>query len=154
MIQIWRDKMRKGDEPIVIEQSFNSAVEKVWNAITDVNQMRQWYFENIPSFKPEVGFKTQFEVKGQSRSFLHMWEVTEVIPEKKIAYNWKYDGLQGDSAVVFELFDQNNLTTLTVTHHILESFPEEIPEFARESGVAGWTFFIGKNLKQYLEKID
>lgn len=144
--------MRKGDEPIIREQSFNSTVDKVWNAITDVDQMRQWYFENIPSFKAEVGFKTRFDVKSQSRNFLHMWEVTEVIPEKKIAYNWKYDGLPGDSVVVFELFDQNNLTKLRVTHHVLESFPEDIPEFARESGVAGWTYFISKRLREFLEK--
>ena len=144
--------MRKDDEPIIVEQMFNAAIETVWNAITDIVEMRQWYFENIPSFKPEVGFKTQFNVISQRRNFRHMWEVTEVVPMTKITYNWKYDGYSGDSFVVFELFKQNNLTKLRLTHQVQESFPEGIPEFTRESGVEGWTLFIRKSLKEYLEK--
>ena len=70
--------MRKEDEPIVVEQTFNASIETVWNAITDIDQMRQWYFENIPSFEPKVGFETQFNVQCQGRDFLHMWKVTEL----------------------------------------------------------------------------
>jgi len=145
--------MRKNDEPIIVEQTFNTTVDMVWNSITDVDQMRQWYFENIPSFKAEIGFETQFNVQSQERNFLHMWKVTEVVPQKKITYNWKYDGYPGDSFVVFELFKQNNLTKLKLTHRVVESFPEDIPEFSRESGFEGWTFFIRKSLKEFLEKI-
>lgn len=77
--------------------------------------------------------------------------MTEVEPLKKIAYNWKYDGYQGDSEVVFELFEMENSTKLKLTYRVLESFPEGIPEFERESGVKGWQFFISKSLKEYLE---
>ena len=145
--------MKKSDEPIIVEQTFNTSIDTVWNSITEIGQMRQWYFENIPTFKPEVGFETQFNVQSQDRNFLHLWKVTEVVPLKMIAYNWKYEGLPGDSLVVFELFKQKNLTKLRVTHQVKESFPEDIPEFSRESGIEGWTFFIGKSLKEYLEKI-
>jgi uncharacterized protein YndB with AHSA1/START domain len=144
--------MRKDDDPIIVEQTFHMSVETVWNSITKIGQMRQWYFENIPSFKPEVGFETQFNVQSKDRNFLHMWKVTEVVPLKKIIYNWKYEGYRGDSFVVFELFKQNNLTKLRLTHQVQESFPEDIPEFSRESGVAGWTFFIRKSLKEFLGK--
>ena len=144
--------MRKNDEPIIIEQTFHRSIETVWNAITVIEQMRQWYFENIPSFEPEVGFETQFNVQSQDRNFLHVWKVTEVVPLKMITYNWKYKGYPGDSYVMFELFKQNNLTKLRLTHQVQESFPEDIPEFARESGVEGWTFFISKRLKEFLEK--
>ena len=145
--------MRINDEPIIVEQTFNKSIDTVWKSITELDQMRQWYFENIPSFKPEVGFETQFSVQSNGRTFLHVWNVTEVVPLKMITYNWKYEGLPGDSFVVFELFKQNNLTKLRVTHQVKESFPEDIPEFSRESGVEGWTFFIRKSLKEYLEKI-
>ena len=83
--------MRKNDEPIVVEQTFNAPIDAVWKSITEIDQMRQWYFDNIPAFKPEVGFETQFNVQSQGRDFLHMWKVTEVVPEKMITYNWKYD---------------------------------------------------------------
>ena len=144
--------MNINDEPIIVEQTFNSSIEKVWNSITLINEMRQWYFNNIPSFKSEVGFETQFNVQSQDRNFLHMWKVTEVVPLKIITYNWKYQNYPGDSVVEFELFKLNELTKLRLTHHILEKFPEDIPEFTRESGIEGWKFFIKKSLKEYLDK--
>jgi uncharacterized protein YndB with AHSA1/START domain len=143
--------MRKNEEPIVVEQTFNSSIDVVWNTITEIDQMRQWFFENIPAFLPDVGFETQFNVQSQDRNFLHMWKVTEVVPLKMIEYNWKYEGYEGDSFVVFELFEQDNMTKLRLTHRVVESFPEDIPEFSRESCVEGWTFFIRKSLKEYLE---
>ena len=142
--------MKKGDAPVVVEQTFNKSIDTVWNSITEVDQMRQWYFENIPSFKSEVGFETQFNVSCHDRNFLHQWKVTEVVPKQLITYHWKYERYSGDSFVTFELSRQNDVTTLTLTHRIVESFPDDIPEFKRESCLEGWTFFIKKSLKEYL----
>ena len=33
------------NEPFVIERTYNATAEKVWQAITDKNQMKQWYFD-------------------------------------------------------------------------------------------------------------
>ena len=112
--------------------------------------MRKWYFEDILAFKPEVGFETQFLVQSGGRDFKHNWKVTDVVTGEKIAYNWKYDGYPGDSFVVFELFEEGNSTKLKLTHTVRESFPRDIPEFQRESGIQGWKFFIKKRLKEYL----
>jgi uncharacterized protein YndB with AHSA1/START domain len=144
--------MRKDDTPIVVDQTFDATIDTVWNAITQIDLMRQWYFENIPSFRPEVGFETQFNVKSEGRDFLHMWRVTEVIPLQRIAYDWKFADYLGDALVVFELSRQNNSTKLKLTCYVLESFPEDIPEFTRESCIGGWEFFIKKRLKEYLER--
>ena len=38
------------EAPIVIEQTVNAPVSKVWQAITDKNQMKQWYFD-LKEFK-------------------------------------------------------------------------------------------------------
>jgi len=144
--------MKKNEDPIIVEQTFNRSVDIVWNAITQIDQMRNWYFANIPSFKPEVGFETRFNVVNEERNFTHLWKVTEVIPGKMIMYNWKYEEYPGNSFVKFELFEENKLTRLRLTHQVLEDFPDDIPEFKRESGVEGWTFFIRKSLKEFLEK--
>jgi uncharacterized protein YndB with AHSA1/START domain len=138
-------------EPIVVEQTFNTSINNVWNAITKVDQMRKWFFENIESFKPEVGFKTQFSVQSQDRSFLHLWKLTEVIHMKKIVYNWKYGSYSGNSFVTFELFEQENQTKLRLTHEVIESFPKDIPEFSRDSGIEGWNYFIRNRLKEFLK---
>ena len=68
---------------LIIEESFKARVETVWKAITDKDQMRQWYFEMLESFRPEVGFKTQFNVEHGGKNYLHLWEVTEACPGEK-----------------------------------------------------------------------
>ncbi len=45
--------------PFTIERIYNALIEKVWQAITDKDQMKQWYFD-IAGFKPEVGFEFSF----------------------------------------------------------------------------------------------
>ncbi|MGD9900638.1 MAG: SRPBCC domain-containing protein [Calditrichaceae bacterium] len=144
--------MKKGDKPVVVKQSFKRPVSDVWNAITDIDLMKKWYFDNIPLFKAEVGFKTQFNVTNEGRNFLHLWEITEVVPPKKIAYSWKFKEYPGEGLVEFELSAQNDLTTLTLTNSVLESFPDDIPEFTRESCTGGWEYFIQNRLKEYLEQ--
>jgi uncharacterized protein YndB with AHSA1/START domain len=144
--------MKASDEPIVVEQTFNSSIESVWYAITEIGQMRKWYFENIPAFKPEIGFETQFNVQSNERNFLHKWKVTEVQPLRMIKYSWEFKEYPGKSTATFELLRQDNLTKLKLTVDVLEDFPENIPEFKRESCIAGWEYFINNRLKDYLNK--
>ena len=143
----------KVHEPIIeVKQNFNTSIETVWNAITNVNEMRLWFFDNIPEFEPVVGFKTKFTVTNEKRVFPHLWEVTEVISFQKIVYNWKYEGYPGNSYVTFNLSEENNQTVLTLTTKVVEDFPDEIPEFKRESCVSGWNYFIKSNLVNYLNQ--
>jgi uncharacterized protein YndB with AHSA1/START domain len=144
--------MKKDDEPVAVEQTFNVSAETVWRAITEIDQMRQWYFDNIPDFKPEAGFQTQFTVSNEGRDFLHMWTVTDVVPLKKLVYDWKYEQYPGEGSVVWELFDQGQATRLRLSMHVREDFPDDVPEFKRESCVGGWEYFIQGRLKEYLEK--
>jgi len=64
--------MKTSEPPVIVSQNFSQSLETVWNAITDVALMRQWFFDNIPDFKAEVGFQTKFNVKALSRDFLHL----------------------------------------------------------------------------------
>src|SRR4029450_4326223 len=89
-------------EAVIVERTFDAPVELVWSALTDVDQMRQWYFD-LKEFKPEVGFKFEFVVEHEGNTYHHLCKVTDVIPEKKIAYTWRYKGEPGDSLVTFEL---------------------------------------------------
>jgi uncharacterized protein YndB with AHSA1/START domain len=140
------------DEPIIIEQQFEASLNEVWEAITLPEKMKQWYFANITAFEPRVGFETGFLVQSEEREFPHHWKITEVIPEKKIAYIWTFKGYPGVSKVSFDLFEQQEGTRLGVTATVIEPFPADIPEFKRESGVAGWTYFIKERLKSFLEE--
>ena len=137
--------------PIFKEVIINATVLKVWKAITDKDEMKQWYFD-LAEFKPEVGFEFQFEGGPDDRKYLHLCKITEVIPNKKLSYSLKYDRYEGDSFVTFELFDENGKTRLKLTHSGIETFPADNPDFARKNFDEGWTSIIEKSIKDYLEK--
>jgi uncharacterized protein YndB with AHSA1/START domain len=141
------------NEPVIIERIYNSPVKTVWEAITDLNKMKQWYFPTLTEFEPEVGFETKFDVESGGKIYPHIWKVAEVVPGKKISYEWKFDGYPGNSLVSFELFDEDGKTRIILTHEGLETFRGDLhPGLAKHNFVEGWTSFIGTKLKEYVEQ--
>jgi uncharacterized protein YndB with AHSA1/START domain len=136
--------------PFVIERTYSAPADKVWQAISDKDKMKQWYFD-LKEFKPEVGFEFQFTGGPPEKTYLHLCRITEVVPGKKLTHTWKYDGYAGESFVTFEIFAEGDKTRLKLTHAGLETFPPE-PDFARKNFEMGWTDIIGRSLKEYLEK--
>ena len=144
--------MKVKDPSVQVSESFNLPIDIVWSALTNHPQMIQWYFDNIPDFKAEVGFETHFKIENEGRTFTHQWIVSEVVENKRLVYRWKYKEYQGDSIVIFELLNLDGLTQLTVTCEVVEDFDDAIPEFRRESCEGGWQYFIQQSLKTYLRK--
>ncbi len=122
-------------EPVVIERTFNAPVQQVWKALTDVEEMRRWYFD-LEEFRAEKGFEFEFTVEHKGVKYHHLCKITEVIPQKKLAYTWRYKGHEGDSLVTLELFADGNKTRLKLTHEGLETFPKT-PSFARKNFMEG-----------------
>ncbi|WP_199136623.1 SRPBCC family protein [Pedobacter sp. ASV12] len=139
------------NKPVIVERTFAAPIARVWQAITDVNEMRNWYFQ-LKDFQPKVGFK--FDFMGgpeEGPQYLHLCEVTEVEEGQKIAYSWRYDNYPGNSVVSWELFEQGEKTLLRITHAGLETLAENGPDFASKNFVEGWTYFLYTALKGYLE---
>ena len=137
-------------EAVMIERTFNAPVARVWKALTNADEMRVWYFD-LKEFKPEVGFEFEFTVEHEGTKYHHLCKITEVIPQKKIAYTWRYAGEEGNSLVTFELFTDGGKTRLKLTHDGLETFPK-LPAYAKTNFEKGWTEIIGSSLKQYVEE--
>jgi len=137
-------------EKVVIERTFAAPIARVWKALTDVDEMRQWYFD-LKEFRPEVGYQFQFVVEHQGMTYHHLCTITEAIPQKKLAYTWRYKGHEGDSLVTFKLSPAGDKTRLKLTHEGLETFPKTAA-FARKNFVEGWTTLIGSSLKEFIEK--
>ena len=136
--------------PVIVTQHFTASVEIVWRAITQREQMTQWFFENIPAFEAVEGFETRFIIENEGRVFPHHWQIKTVVPQQKIVLGWRYEGYEGDSDVIFELKEEDEETVLTVTHQVTQPFPSGIPEFTRESCEGGWRYFIHERLTDYL----
>lgn len=139
------------NSPFVIERTFQAPVAKVWNAITNKDDMKQWYFD-LPEFKPEVGFEFQFYGGKEEKQYLHLCKITEVTALKKLTYSWRYDGYEGNSHVTFELFAEGDKTRLRLTHAGLETFPSSNSDLAKENFATGWTDIVDTALKGFLEK--
>ncbi|MEO6490541.1 MAG: SRPBCC domain-containing protein [Ferruginibacter sp.] len=136
------------DQPIMIERMYNSPVDLVWQAISDKAKMKEWYFD-MADFKLNLGAEFTF-YGGDETQFLHRCKITELEPDKKLTYSWRFDSYDGISYVTFEMFPENGNTKLRLTHTGLETFPN-IPQFARQNFVDGWTYIIGTSLKEFLE---
>ena len=71
------------NNPIVIKETFNAPIEKVWEAITDKNEMKKWYFD-LAEFEPEVGFEFEFTAGEDVKQYLHLCKVTEAVTSHKL----------------------------------------------------------------------
>ena len=142
------------DIPIIVERNFRVPPSVLWEALTNKKEMRRWYFD-LEAFEPVVGFKFQF-YGGPSpeNQYLHLCEVREVDPEKKISYSWRYDGYPGDSLVTFELFPEGESTRLRLTHSGLETLEKGHVDFAKKNFVEGWTAIINLLLPEYITLTD
>ncbi len=156
-LSVYLEKMQPENQtmvnaPFSIERTFDAPVPEVWKAITDRDSMKQWYF-TISEFKPVHGYEFKFAGEGEKgKRYIHLCKVTEVSPEKKLAYTWKYESFEGNSIVTFDLFAEGNKTRLKLTHDGLETFPANNSDFRKESFAEGWTMLIGTSLKNFVEK--
>ena len=137
-------------EPIVVEKVVGAPVERVWRAISDGAEMPKWFFEQIEAFKPELGFETTFTVHNAGKDYPHRWRVTEVVPQRKLAYDWHHPGFPGAAVVTWAIAPAAEGTNVRVTHAGIETFPQDDPAFTRESGIRGWEHFLDR-LKAFVE---
>lgn len=139
------------DEKIlIIERTYEAPIEKVWEALTNKDQMKQWYFE-VSDFKAEVGFEFQFSAENEGKTYLHRCKVVEASPITKIAYTWSYEGYVGQSLVTFELFSETaHKTRLKLIHSGTDSFLVH-PDFEKADFNAGWNYILGQSLRNFVE---
>ena len=140
------------NKSVMVERVFDAEIALVWKALTKKELLKQWYI-NVKEFKTVVGFKFDFWAGEEGgKQWKHLCEITEVVPERKLTYTWKYEGYTGMSYVTFELFEENNGTKLKLTHTGLDTFPADVPELAVHNFERGWDQLMNISLKDFLEQ--
>lgn len=139
--------------PVRINELLEASIDKVWNAITDKESMKEWYFD-IPDFKLEKGAIFNFFEPGAEKRFHHRCEILEIIPHQKFQHTWTYPKYSdGVSVVTWELVtEENNNTRVFLTHEGIENFADAGEAFKRESYLGGWTEIVDNSLKNFVEK--
>ncbi len=136
---------------VIIEEIFKVPAEKVWKAISDLSEMKKWYFGELEAFEAKKGFETQFNISFDGKDYLHIWKIKDVEQGKKIVCEWRYGGYTGASDVTMEVFSENENTRFRLTQNGINTFNQEDRDFTEESFREGWNYFISNSLKNYLE---
>lgn len=139
-------------DPIIVEQALPCKPAEAWAALTEPEQMKKWFFEDMPDFKASVGFKTRFDVQAESQVFEHVWEVTHVDEGKSLTVSWKYPNYDGLGMVTYEVESAASGSLVRVICKGIETFPQEIPEFTPESCRGGWEYFLQGRLREYIDQ--
>lgn len=100
---------------ISIEKVFPFDRSKVWQALTNKEQVSQWLMKT--DIEPIVGKKFTFQAEPMKgwRGWVEC-EVLEVIAETKIVYSWQGDVTHSITTVSYELFERGEETLVIATH--------------------------------------
>ncbi|KPH14957.1 SRPBCC domain-containing protein [Chryseobacterium sp. ERMR1:04] len=140
------------DTPITVQFKINAPIEKVWKALTNKNEMKNWYFD-IPDFELEVGKQFNFYEPGDEKKYHHQGEILEIISHQKLKHSWSYPEFSNEKTTVnWEIQPADGETIVTLIHENIDNFKEFGENFSRESFTEGWNGIIGQSLRQYLEK--
>ena len=138
--------------PIIIEQLYHVPVAKVWTAITDKNEMKEWYFI-IEDFNLREGAEFNFSVSFEDVVYHHRCVIKEIVPKNKFCHTWTHPSQsKGESVVTWELQSLNEGTKVTLIHTGVENFADAGADFSRENYAAGWEDILGTSLRNYLSK--
>lgn len=136
---------------VIVERTYEAPILRVWEALTNKNQMKQWYFD-VSDFKAETGFQFEFTGGDENVQYRHLCEVVEVDKPNKLSYTWRYENIEGVSLVTIELFaEDENRTRVKLTHSGLD-FKTDDKNFQPSSFNAGWNDILETSLRNFVEK--
>ena len=69
---------------LVIDRVFDAPVDRLWQALTETESIKEWYFAQVQQFEPIVGFV--FGFRDDSSSYQKEWKITQVVEGQKLAH--------------------------------------------------------------------
>ena len=129
----------------------NVPPSKVWEALTTPSIIKQYFFGTDAISDWKVGSPLIFKGEWQGKHYEDKGTILEVISQKLFKYSY-WSSMSGTEDkpenyvnVTYELLENNNATTLTITQ---ENIPDEK---TKEHSEENWRKVIG-DLKKLLEK--
>jgi uncharacterized protein YndB with AHSA1/START domain len=138
--------------PIHLEMEVNASPEKVWKALTEQDQLKQWYFDFEGKFKAERGHEFTWEAgPPDGKQWLHKAKVLEVVPEEKLSHTWAYPGYSGQAILTWKLKGLPGGKTLVSTRFgFTEPFDPSEESLSRKNFLEGWKHIVLSSLREYV----
>lgn len=139
--------------PIIVEKIYPASISKVWKALTDKDQMKEWYF-TIDDFELKEDSTFNFYVNDEEGEvYHHQCVVKEIVPEKRFSHTWTHPThSKGESLVTWELQPAVGGTKVTLTHQGVETFADGGADFSKDNYKTGWDEILGTSLSEFLAK--
>lgn len=138
--------------PVIVEETYPVPLSRVWQAITDNEQIKKWYF-NISDFELREGAEFNFSAPAEDIVYDHRCVIKEIVPLKRFRHTWTHPTQsKSESVVTWDLKPVDGGTKVTLTHAGVEKFADDGAGFSRENYVMGWKEILGTSLRDFLSK--
>jgi Uncharacterized conserved protein len=130
--------------------TINASAAKVWEALTTPSIIKQYFFGTDAVSDWKVGSPLIFRGEWQGKTYEDKGTILESVPNKKFKYSYwssmsgREDKPENYANVTYELAENNNITTLTITQ---ENIPDEK---TKEHSEQNWKKVL-EDLKKLLE---
>ena len=140
--------MDKIEKKVII----NAPVSKVWKALVDPNELKEWMLMST-TFEPVAGKEFTFKAEGMENwdGYFHC-KVIEIETNKKIVYTWNAQMLKGETVVTILVKELDGKTELKLIHTGWENLSEDIRKQMIESHSKGWDERFVEKLKTVAEE--
>ncbi len=138
-------------EKIEKKVTINASAEKVWKALTDKNELKEWML--MPTtFEPVVGKEFTFKAEESEKwdGFIYC-TVKEVEVNRKLVYTWN-PGINAETLVTIMISEKEGQTELILVHTGWEKLPAEMRPQLIEGHSKGWDERFVKKLSELLSK--
>lgn len=133
-----------------VDITINASAAKVWEALTTPSIIKQYFFGTDAVSDWKVGSPLIFRGEWQGKTYEDKGTILESVPNKKFKYSYwssmsgREDKPENYANVTYELAENNNITTLTITQ---ENIPDEK---TKEHSEQNWKKVL-EDLKKLLE---
>lgn len=140
--------------PVKMERIFKLPARNVWDALTDNEQMKKWYFDFKGNFKTEVGHVFEWEAgPPNGKKWLHRGKILEVETGKKLVHSWEFPGYEGEAKLTWELEETpEKETKLNLRFDFIKPFDPKVETLRRKNFAEGWKQFMNFELEEFLSK--
>ena len=138
--------------PIEKKLTVNAPVNRVWEALTDPNELQKWMMMST-NFEPETGKDFTFQADASEEwDGVFKCNVKEVVENKKLSYSWDTAFINAETLVEIELTKNGDKTELSLVHSGWDKMAANQEE-TRNSHSEGWDLRFGQKLKEVVESL-
>jgi uncharacterized protein YndB with AHSA1/START domain len=123
-----------GAQLVRISRTLPAPPERVWAALTDAEQLRQWFWPSSfdTTVSADVRIGGRYRIASTTPEMAVGGEYLEVAAPERLVLSWQWDGEETSSTVRIDLLGDERGSGLVLTHEGLAS--DAVPEHQQ-----GWS---------------